>query len=101
MTPAEAYDATRDALASTLHAHAQADGIKLSIGQIYGLLDTALERSGFRALVGAAQAADVAAGAYAGTYETVPPAVAGADADWRALRSGLDDFPNLSGVLTA
>jgi len=101
MTPAEALDATRDAFVSILHAHASADGIKISVGQIYGMLDTAMERAGVGALVGLAVTADGAATAYAATYETVPETVAEAAAAWTAQRDTLSDFPNLSGLIAS
>lgn len=98
MTPAEAIDATRDAFASILAAHAQADGVKLSVGQIYGMLDTALQQAGIRALIDVAAAADVAAIGYAGTYTDVPETVAEVDESWRAARDQLADYPNLAGL---
>lgn len=99
MTPDEAFVATRDVLISTLHAQANAQGLKLSIGQITGMADTALEASGFRVLAAVVQSADVAAGGYADSYEEIPPAVEDADASWRDSRTALSDYPNIAGLL--
>lgn len=101
MTPAEAYDATRDKLASIIHAHAAADKISLSIGQIYGLLDTAFEQTGFRTLCAVVQAADSAAQAYAGTYAEVPDDVVAADTEWTGQRAQLADYPNLAELVSS
>lgn len=99
MSPDEAFAATRDVLISTLHAQANAQGVKLSIGQITGMADTALEASGFRVLVAVVQSADVAAGGYAGTYTEIPEGVEEADASWRDSRSSLSNYPNLANLI--
>lgn len=99
MTPDEAFVATRDVLISTLHAQANAQGLKLSIGQITGMADTALEASGFRVLVAVVQSADVAAGGYAETYTEIPEGVEDADASWRTGRAALADYPNLANLI--
>lgn len=99
MTPDEAFLATRDVLIGTLHSQAAAQGLTLSIGQITGMADTALEASGFRVLATIVQAADIAAGGYAGTYEEVPEGVEEADATWRDSRATLSDYPNIAGLI--
>jgi hypothetical protein len=98
MTPAEAFDATRDTFVQLLYAHAQADGLKISTGQIYAMLDTAMERSGIAVLIKVAASADAAAGGYAGTYEDPPEDVADVDQAWRDNRAQVADFPNLAGL---
>lgn len=101
MTPAEAFDATRDTFVQLLYAHAQADGLKISTGPIYGMLDTALEQSGMRTLIEVVAAADTAAVSYAGTYEETPETVAEEDGAWRASRVQLADYPNLAGLIAS
>lgn len=98
MTPAEAFDATRDTFVQLLYAHAQADGLKISTGQIYAMLDTAMERSGIAVLINVAASADAAAGGYAGTYEETPPDVVDVDQTWRNSREQAADYPNLAGL---
>jgi hypothetical protein len=92
----EAYDLTRDTFVQLLYAHAKADGVTISTGQIYQMLDTALERAGLRLLIEVFAAADGAAVAYAGTYEEPPEGVGDADTSWRGGRAQLADYPNLS-----
>ncbi len=99
MTPDEAFTATRDVLISTLHAQAAAHGLTLSIGQITGMADTALEASGFRVLAAMVQSADVAAASYAETYTETPTEVEDADTEWRTRRADLLGFPNLAGLV--
>jgi microcystin degradation protein MlrC len=99
MTPAEAFDATRDTFVQLLYAHARADGLTISTGQIYAMLDTALEQAGIRVLIDVVATADAAAGSYAGTYEETPDTVVDADETWRTNRSRFDDYPNLAGLL--
>lgn len=98
MTPAEAFDATRDTFVQLLYAHAQADGVRISTGQIYAMLDTAMERSGMLTLIEVAATADAAAGGYAGSYEEIPPDLSDVDLAWRNKRAKLDDYPNLAGL---
>ena len=105
MTPAEAYDATRDRIVSLLHASAQAQGLALSVGQVVGMVDTGLEQAGLRVLLEVAVSADAAAGGYDGLITgepelEVPTQVEDAATAWRDRRAYLSDYPNLSGLLT-
>lgn len=102
MTPAEAYDATRDAFAAILMAQARAQGIAIDVGQIYAMLDTAMTNAGMMPLLTVLASADVAASAYDGAY--IPPEEGAPDLSapvgtWKTQREILDTYPNLSGLI--
>ena len=104
MTPAEAYDATRDAFASILMAQARAQGLTINVGQIYGWLDTAMTAAGMMPLLTVLASADLAAGSYDDAYTPPiegPPDGLGDTVDtWKTSRQQLSDFPNLAGLVS-
>lgn len=102
MTPAEAYNATRDAFASILMAQARAQGLSINVGQIYGWLDTAMNAAGLMPLLTVLASADVAASAYDEAY--IPPEEGAPDLSapvgtWKTQRETLNSYPNLVGLV--